>query len=191
METCAVSKLKEWKELPVEKKPSSNNQAILEEHAQIFKEEEIKESEAKVEIQEELASNDKEDIKPKSKEINLTGVKTPRRENRNTCSQITQAINRYNFRNPEEIKRKPLTKLLSPIKASKSLSKGIFKNNFKSSIKPNAAVINVTAESRDLKSKPNTSELTSLKEISLKYKIIISQDLKPQDNIMFQEESID
>ncbi|MBW0556635.1 hypothetical protein O181_096350 [Austropuccinia psidii MF-1] len=75
METCAVSKLEDWKELPVEKKPSSNTQAISEEHPEIFKEEEIKESEEKVEIQEELASNAEEDIKPKSKEINFTGVR--------------------------------------------------------------------------------------------------------------------
>ncbi|MBW0571323.1 hypothetical protein O181_111038 [Austropuccinia psidii MF-1] len=48
METCAVSQLEDWKELPVEKDPSSNNQAISEKHPnQVFKEEEIMKSEGK------------------------------------------------------------------------------------------------------------------------------------------------
>ncbi|MBW0576150.1 hypothetical protein O181_115865 [Austropuccinia psidii MF-1] len=72
-----------------------------------------------------------------------------------------------------------------------AVSKLEYKNNCKSSIKPDAAVINVIEESRDLNSNPNTSALNSLKGISLKYKIIISQDLKPQDNLMVQEETID
>ncbi|MBW0509103.1 hypothetical protein O181_048818 [Austropuccinia psidii MF-1] len=95
METCAVSKLEDWKELPVEKEPSSNNQAISEEHPQVFKEEGIMKSEGKREIKVESAS---EDIKQKPKEINLTGITIPRRENGNTCNQIFQTINSDNFK---------------------------------------------------------------------------------------------
>ncbi|MBW0542379.1 hypothetical protein O181_082094 [Austropuccinia psidii MF-1] len=164
--------------------------AISEEHPQVFKLEEIKEYGEKMEIKRELSSNDTEDIKPKPKEINLKGITTPRRENGNACNQRSQAINSYNFRNPEEIRRKPVTKLLSPIKESKSFSKGIFKNNWISSVKPVMSIINVTEEARDLDSCPDTSALYSLKEISLKYKIIINTDLKPQDIPIIQEESI-
>ncbi|MBW0584117.1 hypothetical protein O181_123832 [Austropuccinia psidii MF-1] len=187
METCAVSKLEDWKELPVEKEPSSNNQEISEEHPhQVFKEKEIMKSEGKREIKVELAT---EDIKPRPKEISLTGITIPRRENGNTCSQISQAINSDNFKNHEDIRRKPLTKFLSPIKALKSLSKGIFKNNWKSSVKPVMSIINVTAEERNFHSNSNTSALNSLKEISLKHKITINKDLKHQDHSLVQEES--
>ncbi|MBW0520231.1 hypothetical protein O181_059946 [Austropuccinia psidii MF-1] len=116
----------------------------------------MKESKDKREIKEELASVNRENINSKPKDRKLTVILTQRRENGNTCSQISQAINSYNFGNTEEIKRKPPTKLLSPIKALKSHSKGIFKNNWKSSIKPVAPVINFTEESRDLNSHPNT-----------------------------------
>ncbi|MBW0551667.1 hypothetical protein O181_091382 [Austropuccinia psidii MF-1] len=191
METCAVSKLEDCKELPVEKEPSSRNQEILEEHPhQVFEEEEIMESEDKREIKVELAPVNTENIKPKPKEINLTGITTSQRENGNTGNQITQAINHYNFKNPEAIRRKSLTKLLSPIKALKSLSKGIFKNKWKSSVKPVMSIINVTVGERNLNSHPDTSALISLKEISLKNKITINEDLKPQENHIIQEGSI-
>ncbi|MBW0586046.1 hypothetical protein O181_125761 [Austropuccinia psidii MF-1] len=191
METCAVSKLEDWKELPVEKEPSSNNQEISEKHPnQVFKEEEIMKSEGKREIKVELAPVNTENIKPKPKEINLTGITTSKRENGNTGNQITQAINHHNFKNPEEIKRKPLTKLLSPIKALKSLSKGIFKNKWKSSVKPVMSIINVTVGERNLHFNSNTSALNSLKEIPLKHKITINEDLKHQDHSLVQEESI-
>ncbi|MBW0571156.1 hypothetical protein O181_110871 [Austropuccinia psidii MF-1] len=186
METCAVSKLEDWKELTVEKEPSSNNQEITEKHPhQVFKEEEIMESEYEREIKVELASVDTGDIKPKPKEINLTGITSTRREKGNTCHQIFQAINSYNVKNPEQIRRKPLTKLLSPIKALKSLSKRIFKISWKSSIKPVATVINVTAEARYLNSHPNKLALNSIKKISLKHKITINKD-----HSLVQKESI-
>ncbi|MBW0570571.1 hypothetical protein O181_110286 [Austropuccinia psidii MF-1] len=187
METCAVSKLEDWKELPVEKEPSSYNQAISEEHPQIFKEEGMMKSEGKREIKVELAS---EDIKPEPKEINITGITTSKRENGNTCNQISQAINSDNFKNHEDIRRKPLTKLLSPIQELKFLSKGIFKNSWKSSIKPVATVINFTAEGRYLNYHPNKLALNSLKETSLKHKITIIKDLKHQDHSLVREESI-
>ncbi|MBW0584418.1 hypothetical protein O181_124133 [Austropuccinia psidii MF-1] len=191
METCAVSKLEDWKELPVEKEPSFRNQEILEEHPhQVFKEEEIMESEYKREIKVELAPVNTENIKLNLKEKNSLGTLASRKENGNTCSQISQAIKSYNLQNPEEIRRKPLTKLLSPIKALKSLLKGIFKNSWKSSIKPVATVINFTAEARYLSSPPNKLALNSLKEISLKHKITINKDLKHQDHSLVQEESI-
>ncbi|MBW0581568.1 hypothetical protein O181_121283 [Austropuccinia psidii MF-1] len=192
METCAVSKLEDWKELPVEKEPSSNNQEISEKHPnQVFKEEEIMKSEGKRDIKVELAPVNTENIKPKPEEINLKGITTSKGENRNTGNQITQAINYYNFKNPEEIKIKPLTKLLSPIKALKSLSKGIFKNSWKSGVKPVMSVINVTMGERNLHSNSNTSALNTLKEISLKNKITINEDLKPQENPIIQEESME
>ncbi|MBW0527420.1 hypothetical protein O181_067135 [Austropuccinia psidii MF-1] len=185
---CAVSKLEDWKELPVERKPSSNNQEISEEHPhQVFKEKEIMKSEDKREMKMELAS---ENIKPKPKEINLTGIKTSKRENGNTCNQISQAINSDNFKNHEDIRRKPLTKFLSPIKELKSLSKGIFKDKWKSRVKPVMSIINVTVGEKSLNSNSNTSALNSLKEISLKHKITINKDLKHQDNSLVQEESI-
>ncbi|MBW0562017.1 hypothetical protein O181_101732 [Austropuccinia psidii MF-1] len=94
METCAVSKLEDWKELPVEKGPSSRNQEILEEHPhQVFKEEEIMESEDKRETKVELAPVNTENIKAKPKEINLTVITTSERENGNNGNKITQAIN--------------------------------------------------------------------------------------------------
>ncbi|MBW0486795.1 hypothetical protein O181_026510 [Austropuccinia psidii MF-1] len=177
METCAVSKLEDWKELSVEKEPSSSNQEILEEHPhQAFKEEEIMESEDIREIKVELASFNTEDIKQKLKEMDLTGIKTSRREKVKNCNQISQAMNRDNFENHEDIRRKPLTKFLSPIKALKSLSKGIFKNKWKSSVKPVISIINFTEEARNLHSHPDTPALNSLKEISIKDKITINKD---------------
>ncbi|MBW0575944.1 hypothetical protein O181_115659 [Austropuccinia psidii MF-1] len=148
------------------------------------------ESGDKREIKVELAPVNTENIKPKPKEINLTGITTSKRENGNTCNQISQAINSDNFKNHEDIRRKPLTKFLSPIKALKSLSKGIFKNKWKSSVKPVMSIINFTVGERNLHSNSNTSALNSLKEISLKHKITINKDLKHQDHSLVQEESI-
>ncbi|MBW0525588.1 hypothetical protein O181_065303 [Austropuccinia psidii MF-1] len=191
METCAVSKLENWKELPAEKESSFNNQEISEEHPhQVFKEKEIIESEDKREIKVVSASVNAEDVKPRPKEISLTGITISRKENGNTCSQISQAINSDNFKNHEDIRRKPPVKFLSPIKAVKSLSKGILTNKWKSSAKPVMSIINVTMGERNLHSHSNTSALNSLKGISLKYKITINRDLKPQDNLTIQEESI-
>ncbi|MBW0583596.1 hypothetical protein O181_123311 [Austropuccinia psidii MF-1] len=148
-------------------------------------------SEGKREIKVELAPVNTENIKPKPKEIKLTVISTSRKENGNTCSQVPQTINNYNFKNAEVIRRKSLTKLFSPIKALKSLSKGIFKNCWKASIKPVATVINVTAEARYLNSHSNKLALNSLKEISLKHKITLNKDIKPQENPIIQEESIE
>ncbi|MBW0543717.1 hypothetical protein O181_083432 [Austropuccinia psidii MF-1] len=53
------------------------------------------------------------------------------------------------------------------------------------------SIINVTEEARKLHSHPDTSALNSLKEISLKNQITINKDLKPQENPIFQGESID
>ncbi|MBW0550717.1 hypothetical protein O181_090432 [Austropuccinia psidii MF-1] len=192
METCAVSQLEDWKELPVEKEPSSNNQEISEEHPhQVFKQEEIMESEDKSEIKVELASVNTEYIKTKPKEMNLTGITTSRRENGNNGNQISHAIKSDNFKNHEDIRRKPLTKFLSPIKSFKYLSKGIFKNKWKSSVKQVMSIINFTVGERTLSSHPDTAALNSLKEISLKYKITINKDLNFQDNPIVQGEIID
>ncbi|MBW0554478.1 hypothetical protein O181_094193 [Austropuccinia psidii MF-1] len=60
----------------------------------------------------------------------------------------------------------------------------------KLSIKPVATVINFTAEERDFNSNIYTAALNSLREIPLKYKITTNQDLKPQENHIIQEESI-
>ncbi|MBW0545966.1 hypothetical protein O181_085681 [Austropuccinia psidii MF-1] len=53
------------------------------------------------------------------------------------------------------------------------------------------SIINVTVGERNLNSHPVTAALNSLKEISLKYKITINKDLKPQDNPIVQGEIID
>ncbi|MBW0468212.1 hypothetical protein O181_007927 [Austropuccinia psidii MF-1] len=164
MEVCVDSKLVEWKEFPVEKEPTSNNQAVSEEHPhQVIKEEEIEESEDRREIKVKLASVNTEDINSNPKERNLTGISISRSKNEKTCNQICQAINSDNLKNPEDIRRKPLTKILSSIKALKSLSKGIFKNNWTSSIKPVVTIMNITAEARSLNSQPNKLKLNSLK----------------------------
>ncbi|MBW0506660.1 hypothetical protein O181_046375 [Austropuccinia psidii MF-1] len=191
METCAVSKLEDWKELPVEKLPSYKNQEISEEHTQVFKEEGIKESEENVEIKVGLALFNTDDIKKNPKEINLTGITIPKRENGNTFNQISQAINSDNFKNHENIQRKSLTKLLLPIKAFKSLSKGKFKNNCKSSIKPVATIVRVSSESKGLSSQIVKSALKSSKEVSLKYNISKKKDIINQNHLKLQEENID
>ncbi|MBW0511683.1 hypothetical protein O181_051398 [Austropuccinia psidii MF-1] len=51
-------------------------------------------------------------------------------------------------------------------------------------------IIHVTAEASNLHSQPDTSAVNSLKEISLKYKIIINKDHKPQENHRAQEKWI-
>ncbi|MBW0489448.1 hypothetical protein O181_029163 [Austropuccinia psidii MF-1] len=164
METCAVSKLEHWKELPVGKEPSSNNQEISEEHPhQVFKEEEIKESEDKREIKVELASVKIENINSKPKERNLKGISTSRKKDGNTFNQISQTINSDHCKNLEDIRIKSLIKLLSPIKLLKSLSKGICRNNWKSSIKPIMTTWNLTTKARNLSSKHNKLALDSLK----------------------------
>ncbi|MBW0509224.1 hypothetical protein O181_048939 [Austropuccinia psidii MF-1] len=192
METVAVSKLEDWKELSVEKEPSSRNQEILEENPhQAFKEEEIMESEDKREMKVELASFNTEDIKTKPKEMNLIGITILRREDGNTSNQISQAINSDDLRNHEDIRRKPLTQFLSPIIALKYLSKAIFKNNWKSSLKPVMSIINVTEEATKSHSHSDASALTSLIELSLQNQITINKDLKPQENPIVQGESID
>ncbi|MBW0527482.1 hypothetical protein O181_067197 [Austropuccinia psidii MF-1] len=112
METCAVSKLEVWKELPKENESSPKNQENFEENAnQLLDSEEVKDSKYKVEINEELAPVHTEDINSNNRERNVTGISTSKKEKGNTCSQISQAINSNNFKNPEEIRRKPLTKL--------------------------------------------------------------------------------
>ncbi|MBW0510052.1 hypothetical protein O181_049767 [Austropuccinia psidii MF-1] len=191
METCAVSKLEDWKELPVEKEPSYNNQEISEEHPPVFQKAGIKESEEKVEIKVRLALFNTEDIKKKPKEINFTGITIPRIENGNTFNQISQAINSDNFKNHEDIQRKPLTKLPSSIKALKSLSKGKFENNCKSSIKPVVTIVSVSSESKGLSSHIVKSAIKSLKEVSLKYNISKKKDIMNQNHLKFQEENID
>ncbi|MBW0591175.1 hypothetical protein O181_130890 [Austropuccinia psidii MF-1] len=52
------------------------------------------------------------------------------------------------------------------------------------------SIINVTVGERNLHSNSNTSALNSLKEISLKHKITINEDLKPQENHIIQEGNI-
>ncbi|MBW0578949.1 hypothetical protein O181_118664 [Austropuccinia psidii MF-1] len=52
------------------------------------------------------------------------------------------------------------------------------------------SIINVTVGERNLNSHPDTAALNSLQEISLKYKITINKDLKPQENHIIKEESI-
>ncbi|MBW0542795.1 hypothetical protein O181_082510 [Austropuccinia psidii MF-1] len=110
-------------------------------------------------IQKELAPMNTEEVNSKSKEENILENFTERKENGKSYSQISQAINSNNLKNPEEIKRKPSTKLLSPIKELKSLSKGIFKNNWKSTIKPVVTIFSVTSESKGSSSKIDKSSL--------------------------------
>ncbi|MBW0504494.1 hypothetical protein O181_044209 [Austropuccinia psidii MF-1] len=155
MEKFAVSKLEDWKELPKENELKPKNQDKFQENShQVLDSEEVKDSKDKVKIHEELAPINTEDFNLKLKEEN-----SPRKENGNTCSQISQAIKSYNFKNPENIKRKTLKELLSPIKALKSVSKGIFKNNWKSSIKPVVTVVSVSSESKGLSSQIDKSAL--------------------------------
>ncbi|MBW0587669.1 hypothetical protein O181_127384, partial [Austropuccinia psidii MF-1] len=118
METCAVSKLEYWQELPKENELSPKKQENFEENShQVLDSEEVKDSKGKVKIHEELAQINTEDFNLKLKEENSSGILASRKVNGNTCSQIAQAIKSYNFKNTEDIKRKTLTKLISPIKA--------------------------------------------------------------------------
>ncbi|MBW0580217.1 hypothetical protein O181_119932, partial [Austropuccinia psidii MF-1] len=151
----------------------------------------VKDSKDKVKIHEELAPINTEDFNSKLKEANSLGILAPRKENGNTCSQISQAIKSYNFKNPEDIKRKTLRKLISPIKSLKSLSKRIFKNNWKLSIKPVVKIVSVTSESKVLSSQIDKSALNSLKEVSLKYRINKTKEIITPNNLKIQEESID
>ncbi|MBW0483485.1 hypothetical protein O181_023200 [Austropuccinia psidii MF-1] len=154
------------------------------------KNEEVKDSKDKVKIHETLAAIDTEYFNLKLKEENSPGILASRKENGNTCSQISQAINSYNFKNPGDIRRKTLTKRFSPIKSLKSLPKGIFKNSWKSSIKPVLTILSVTSESKGLSSQINKSALKSLKEVSLKYNISTKKNIIAQNHLIFQEESI-
>ncbi|MBW0523435.1 hypothetical protein O181_063150 [Austropuccinia psidii MF-1] len=132
IEACAFSKLEFRKELPKFNESSPKNQEKFEENChQVLDIEEVKDSKDKVNIHEELSPINTEDFNLKIQEESSLGILPSRKENGNTCSQISQAIKSYNFKNPEEIRRKTLTRLLAPNKAWKSLSKGIFKNNWK------------------------------------------------------------
>ncbi|MBW0550748.1 hypothetical protein O181_090463 [Austropuccinia psidii MF-1] len=152
--------------------------------------EEVKDSKDKVKIHEELAPINTEDFNLKLKEENSPGILASRKENGNTCSQISQAIKSYSFKNTEEIKRKTLTKLISPIKAWKYLLKGIFKSNWKSSIKLVVTIVSVSSESKGLSSQIDKSALNSLKEVSLKYNISKKKDITTQNHLKIHEENI-
>ncbi|MBW0559372.1 hypothetical protein O181_099087 [Austropuccinia psidii MF-1] len=121
-----------------------NNENLEENSHQVLDSEEVKDSKDKVEIHEELAPMNTEDFNLNLKEESSSGILSSRKENGNNFSQISQAIKIYNFKNPEDIRRKTLTKLSSPIKALRSLSKGIFKKNWNSSIKPVVTIASVT-----------------------------------------------
>ncbi|MBW0529598.1 hypothetical protein O181_069313, partial [Austropuccinia psidii MF-1] len=140
---------------------------------QVLDSEEVKDSKDKVKIDGKLAPINSEDL------------------NGNTCSQIAQAIKCYNLKNTEDIKRKTLTKLISPSKALKSLSKGIFKNNWKSSIKPVVTIVSVSSEPKGLSSQIDKSALNLLKEVSLKYNISKKKDIITPNHLKIQEENID
>ncbi|MBW0582424.1 hypothetical protein O181_122139 [Austropuccinia psidii MF-1] len=73
METCAVSKLEDWKEIPIEKESRSKNQSNSEKSPhQSFDSEEMKESKNKVEIKEEFSIKNEQIIQERthSQEIN-------------------------------------------------------------------------------------------------------------------------
>ncbi|MBW0553862.1 hypothetical protein O181_093577 [Austropuccinia psidii MF-1] len=141
METCAVSKLEYLKELPVEKEPSFNNQEISEEHPhQVFKEEEIMESEYEKEIKgKDLKHQDhslvqEESIEStskskKSEELNkiLEYIRKNQSTNGNDYGQATfkKASRKPNIKNngnkgksllPQEVTSPPIlfSKLLKP-----------------------------------------------------------------------------
>ncbi|MBW0463278.1 hypothetical protein O181_002993 [Austropuccinia psidii MF-1] len=144
MEICAVSKLEYCKELTKENESSTKKKENFDDNFhQVLDSEEVKNFKEKVKIHEELTPINTEDFSLKLKK-NSPGFLASRKENGNTCSQISQAIKSYNFKNTEDIRRKMLTKLFSPIKALKSLSKGIFNNNLKSSINPAVTIVSVT-----------------------------------------------
>ncbi|MBW0512492.1 hypothetical protein O181_052207 [Austropuccinia psidii MF-1] len=192
METSSASKLEYWKELQKENESSPKNQESLEENShQVLSSKEVEDSKYKVKIHEVLAPINTKNFNLKLKEEGSPGILASRKENGNTCSQISQAIKGYNLKNPEEIKRKTITNIISPIKTLKSLSKGIWKNNWKSSIKPVVTIVSVTSESKGLSSQIDKSALKSLKEVSLKYKISRKKDIITQNHLIVQEESID
>ncbi|MBW0556252.1 hypothetical protein O181_095967 [Austropuccinia psidii MF-1] len=192
METCAVSKLEYWQELPKENELSPKKQENFEENShQVLDSEAVKDSKEKVKIHGELAPINTGDFNLKLKEEKSPGISASRKGNGNPCSQISQAIKSYNFKNPEDIKRKTLTKLISPLKALKSLSKGIFKNNWKSSIKPVVTIVSVSSESKGLSSQIDKSALNLLKEVSLKYNISKKKDITTQNHLKSKEENID
>ncbi|MBW0543004.1 hypothetical protein O181_082719 [Austropuccinia psidii MF-1] len=73
METCVVSKLEDWKEIPIEKESIYKNQARSEKsHHQSFDIEEMKESKDKVEIKEKFSMKNEQIIQDRthSQEIN-------------------------------------------------------------------------------------------------------------------------
>ncbi|MBW0523014.1 hypothetical protein O181_062729 [Austropuccinia psidii MF-1] len=153
METFSVSQLEYWKELSKENKSSPKNQENLENSFhQVLDNEEVKDSKDKVKIHEELAPTNTEYFDLKLKEENCPGILASRKENVNTCSQSSQAIKTYNFKNPEDMRRKTLKKLFSPIKAWKFLAKVIFKSNWNSSIKPVVKLASFTSESKGFSS---------------------------------------
>ncbi|MBW0557954.1 hypothetical protein O181_097669 [Austropuccinia psidii MF-1] len=93
MEICAVSQLEYWKELPKENESSPENQETFEERShQVLGSEEVKDSKYKVKTHEELTTINREDFNLKLKEENSPGILASRKENGNTCSQISQAI---------------------------------------------------------------------------------------------------
>ncbi|MBW0581109.1 hypothetical protein O181_120824 [Austropuccinia psidii MF-1] len=106
METCAVSKLEDWKELPKENELKPKNQDKFQENShQVLDSEEVKDSKDKVKIHEELAPINTEDFNLNLEEDNSPRILASRKENGNTCSQISQAIKIYNFKNTEDIKK--------------------------------------------------------------------------------------
>ncbi|MBW0524368.1 hypothetical protein O181_064083 [Austropuccinia psidii MF-1] len=164
---------------------------FVENSHQVLDSEEVKDSKEKLKIHEELATINTADFNLKLKEESSPGILSSRKENRNTCSQISQAIKSDNFKNPEEIRRKKLTKPFSPIKALKSLSKGIFKNNWKSIIKPVVTIVSFTSQSKGLSSQIDESALNSLKEVSFKYDIFKKKDIITQNHLKIQKKNID
>ncbi|MBW0551855.1 hypothetical protein O181_091570 [Austropuccinia psidii MF-1] len=73
METCAVSKLEDWKEIPIQKESRSKNQAHSKKSpSQSFDSEEMKESKDKMEMKEEFSIKNEQIIKDRtlSQEIN-------------------------------------------------------------------------------------------------------------------------
>ncbi|MBW0512334.1 hypothetical protein O181_052049 [Austropuccinia psidii MF-1] len=99
METCEVSKFEYWKELPKGNESSPKNQENFAENShQVLDSEEVKYSKEKVEINEELAPINTEDYNLKLKEEISPGILSSRKENGNTCSQISQAIKSDNSR---------------------------------------------------------------------------------------------
>ncbi|MBW0522704.1 hypothetical protein O181_062419 [Austropuccinia psidii MF-1] len=192
METCSFSKLEDQKELPKENELRPKNQDdFVENSHQVLDSEEVKDSKDKAKIHEELAPINTEYSNLKLEEEIFPGILASRKENGNTCSQISQAIKSYNFKNPEDIRRETLTNLFSPIKSLKSLSKGIFSNNWKSSIKPVVTIVSVTSECKGLSSQIDKSALNSLKEASLKYNISTKKYIITQNHLLVQEENID